>query len=181
MSTIWLDISIALTFDNPGSERLSQEFKEISMQEMALSILEGAIINKVVTQILCTGMTELTHRHTFPSLLTISSPWDSSPSSGRVLFLLIDPVKWPSSDYSFQSKVFSIITIYKWQSLLLKELLCPNLSINQAASQLLHEFHYLELFTSTVKTIKRNLSVQNYTVTLNVSGLKPETESSVEN
>lgn len=34
---------------------------------------------------------------------------------------------------------------------------------------------------STVKTIKRNLSVQNYTVMLNVSGLKPETESSVEN
>lgn len=55
------------------------------------------------------------------------------------------------------------------------------LIFNQAASQLLHEFHYLELFTSTVKTIKRNLSVQNYTVMINVSGLKPETESSVEN
>lgn len=163
MSTIWLDIFIASHWLlKTLAQKESQELKEISMQELVLSVLEGAIKNKVVTQILC--MTELTHRHTFPSLLTISSPWDSSPSSGRVLFLLIDPVKWPS-----------------WQSLLLKELLCPNLSINQAASQLLHEFHYLELFMSTVKTIKRNLSVQNYTVTLNVSGLKPETESSVEN
>lgn len=180
MSTIWLDIFIASHWLlKTLAQKESQELKEISMQELVLSVLEGAIRNKVVTQIL--RLTELTHRHTFPSLLTISSPWDSSPSSGRVLFLLIDPVKWPSSDYSFQSKVFSIITNYKWQSLLLEELLCPNLSINQAASQLLHEFHYLELFMSTVKTIKRNLSVQNYTVTLNVSGLKPETESSVEN
>lgn len=162
MSTIWLIFIASHWLLKTLAQKESQELKEISMQELVLSVLEGAIKNKVVTQILC--MTELTHRHTFPSLLTISSPWDSSPSSGRVLFLLIDPVKWPS-----------------WQSLLLKELLCPNLSINQAASQLLHEFHYLELFTSTVKTIKRNLSVQNYTVTLNVSGLKPETESFVEN
>lgn len=162
MSTIWLIFIASHWLLKTLAQKESQELKEISMQELVLSVLEGAIKNKVVTQILC--MTELTHRHTFPSLLTISSPWDSSPSSGRVLFLLIDPVKWPS-----------------WQSLLLKELLCPNLSINQAASQLLHEFHYLELFTSTVKTIKRNLSVQNYTVMINVSGLKPETESFVEN
>lgn len=174
----WYFYCITLTFENAGSERIARIKWDLHARTGSFRF-GRAIRNKVVTQILC--MTELTHRHTFPSLLTISSPWDSSPSSGRVLFLLIDPVKWPSSDSSFQSKVFSIITNYKWQSLLLKELLCPNLSINQAASQLLHEFHYLELFTSTAKTIKRNLSVQNYTVTLNVWGLKPETESSVEN